>query len=194
VDEQPPAAHALVLAAGEARRFGAPKQLIRVRGRPLLHQVVSRAVEVAGHDVTVVLGAYADTLAPLLRHSPVSVVVNRDWREGIASSIRTGLAHLPPACSGVLVILADQALVGAEDLRRLLEVWRRQPHCIVAAQYDATTGPPAIFPREDFPSLSALRGDQGARTLLRGGSPRIVRVPVPTAAIDIDTPEDLLRL
>ncbi len=194
MDPQPASAHALVLAAGEASRFGSPKQLVRVQGRPLLHRVVSQAVEVAGHDVTVVLGAYAEELAPLLRHSPVSVVVNRDWREGIASSIRTGLAHLPPSCSGLLLMLADQALVGAGDLRRLLEAWRRQLDCIVAAQYEATTGPPAIFPREDFPALTALRGDQGARALLRGRSPRVMRVPMPTAAVDIDTPEDLLRL
>ena len=78
------------------RRDSAPtKQLVRVNGRPLMHTVVSRAVELAGHSVTVVLGANAGELAPLLKHSPASVAVNRDWAEGIASSIREGLAHAP---------------------------------------------------------------------------------------------------
>jgi molybdenum cofactor cytidylyltransferase len=189
-----PALHALVLAAGESRRFGSPKQLVRLQGRPLLHLAVSRATEVAGQAVTVVLGAHAAQLAPLLRHSTATVVVNRDWTEGIASSIRAGLAHVPASCDGVLLMLADQAAVTAEDLRRLIGAWRRQSTCIAAAQYEMTTGVPAVFPRADFPTLMALRGDQGARALLRHPHDRIIRVPMAAAAIDIDTPEDLLHL
>jgi len=186
--------HAIVLAAGASRRFGSPKQLVRLNGRPLLHLAVSRAVEVAGQSVTVVLGANAAELAPLLRHSPASVVINRDWAEGMASSLRTGMARIPAAAEAALLLLADQPAVSTEDLRRLVATWRRQPHCIVAAQYAGTTGVPAIFPREDFAALGALRGEAGARTLLRRGGERIVRVPLPGAAIDIDTPEDLLNL
>src|SRR3954470_2064953 len=87
--------HVVVLAAGASTRFGSAKQLVRVNGRPLMHTVVSRAVELAGQSVTVVLGANAGELAPLLKHSPASVAVNRDWAEGIASSIREGLRHAP---------------------------------------------------------------------------------------------------
>ena len=109
----------MVLAAGASTRFGSTKQLVRVNGRPLMHTVVSRAVELAGHSVTVVLGANAAELAPLLRHSPAGIAVNRDWAEGIASSIREGIAHAPPTADGVLIVLADQAAVTTEDLRRL---------------------------------------------------------------------------
>jgi molybdenum cofactor cytidylyltransferase len=193
-EEPSPTLHALVLAAGGSRRFGSPKQLVRLRGRPLLHLAVSRAVEVAGHAVTVVLGAHATELAPLLRHSPASFVINRDWREGIASSIRAGIARVPASCDGVLVTLADQAAVTAQDLMRLVSAWRRQPGYIVAAQYEGTSGVPVIFPRVDFAALSGLRGDQGARLLLQRTAARTVRVALPSAAIDIDTPEDLLRL
>ena len=87
--------HVVVLAAGASTRFGSAKQLIRVNGRPLMLSAVSRAVELAGHSVTVVLGSQAAELAPLLRHSPASVAINREWSEGIASSIRAGLAHTP---------------------------------------------------------------------------------------------------
>src|SRR5258708_10445122 len=130
-----PTLHAIVLAAGSSSRFGSPKQLVRVHGRPLLHLAVARAVEVAGHAVTVVLGAHAGELAPLLRHSPAALVVNRDWSEGIASSIRAGIARLPATCDGALLVLADQPAVTAEDLKRLIGAWRRQPSYIVAAQY-----------------------------------------------------------
>jgi len=189
-----PTLHAVVLAAGGSARFGSPKQLVRVQGRPLLHLAVARAVEIAGHAVTVVLGAHAMELAPLLRHSPATVVVNRDWAEGMASSIRIGIARLPPTCEGALLMLADQAAVTAEDLKRLVGAWYGQPSNIAAAQYEATSGVPAIFPRGDFASLTALRGDQGARSLLRRNTDRVTRVPMAAAAIDIDTPEDLLRL
>jgi molybdenum cofactor cytidylyltransferase len=91
-------------------------------------------------------------------------------------------------------MLADQAAVTAEDLRRLVLTWRRQPEYIAAARYGVTTGVPAIFPRSSFPDLGSLRGDVGARLLLQRNPDRVVRVPMASAAIDIDTPEDLLAL
>ena len=186
--------HAIVLAGGASTRFGSPKQLVRIAGRPLMHTIVARAVDVVGSSVAVVLGARAAELAPLLRHSPSTVVINREWREGLASSIRAGVARLPSSCNAVLLLLGDQAAVTAEDLRRLASAWRRQPEHIAAACYGATTGVPAIFPRSAFSDLSALRGDTGARLLLQRNADRVVRVPMASAAIDIDTPEDLLAL
>jgi molybdenum cofactor cytidylyltransferase len=144
--------------------------------------------------VIVVLGAHAAQLAPLLKHSPGSVVVNQEWREGLGSSIRAAVARLPASCSGVLLLLADQAAVTADDLRRLAGTWRRQPHYIAAALYGGTCGAPAIFPRTSFRELAELRGDSGARALLRRNADRVVRVVMPSAAVDIDTPEDLLAL
>ncbi len=186
--------HAVVLAAGASTRFGSPKQLIRVAGRPLLHTAVTRAAEVTGNALIVVLGAGAAELAPLLKHSPGSVIVNHQWREGLASSIRAGLARLPASCGAVMLLLADQAAVTADDLRRLAGSWRRQPQYPAAALYEGTVGVPAIFPRSVFRDLARLRGDEGARSLLRRSFDHIVRVPMPSAALDIDRPEDLLAL
>ena len=186
--------HAIVLAAGASTRFGSPKQLVRVAGRPLLHSALARAADVAGSAVSVVLGAHAAELTPLLTHSQALIVINRDWREGIASSIRAGVSRLPPSCNAVLLMLADQAAVTAEDLKRLVSAWRRQPDYIVAARYGMTTGVPAVFPRSVFADLAALRGDTGARALLQRNPDRVVRVPMASAAIDIDTPEDLLKI
>ena len=186
--------HVVVLAAGASTRFGSTKQLVRVNGRPLMHTIVSRAVELAGHSVTVVLGANAGELAPLLKHSPASVAVNRDWSEGIASSIREGLKHLPTTADGVLIALADQAAVTTDDLRRLTGAWRRNTGSIAVAQYGGTIGVPAIFPRWCFRELNELRGDRGAQVLLQRHTDRLVRLPMPSAELDIDRPEDLLAL
>jgi molybdenum cofactor cytidylyltransferase len=91
-------------------------------------------------------------------------------------------------------VLADQAAVTSDDLKRLAGSWRRRPQCIVAALYAGTTGVPAIFPRSSFTDLAALRGDRGAQSLLRRSADHLVRVPKPAAELDLDTPEDLLAL
>jgi molybdenum cofactor cytidylyltransferase len=186
--------HAIVLAAGASTRFGSAKQLVRIGDRPLLSLVAGRAAEVVGQALLIVLGAQAAELAPLLKHSPGSTVVNRDWREGLASSIRTGIARLPPSCAGVMLVLADQACVTADDLRRLAGAWRRQPLGVAAAQFAGTVGAPAIFPRHLFSELSELRGDSGARVLLKRHADSLVKVPMTSAAFDLDTPDDLLEL
>ena len=92
--------HAVILAAGASTRFGSPKQLVRIGGSPVLHQMISNAAFVAGRSVTVVIGAHAREIAPALRQSAASVVVNRDWAEGLASSIRVAVESAPPAATG----------------------------------------------------------------------------------------------
>src|SRR5690349_22632175 len=159
-----------------------------------MHTVVSRAVELEAPSVPVVLGANAGELAQLLKHTPASVAVNRDWAEGIASSIREGLRHAPSTADAVLIALADQAAVTTDDLRRLAGAWRRNPTAIVAAQYAGTLGVPAIFPRWCFRELNELRGDRGAQSLLQRHIDRVVRLAMPSAELDIDRPEDLLAL
>ncbi len=138
------------------------------------------------------LGARAAELAPLLTHTPASIVINRDWREGIGGSIRAGVAKLPASCAGVMLVLADQAAVTTQDLQRLSSAWKRQPGYVAAASYSGAVGVPAIFPRSRFNELAELRGDIGARMLLQRNPDRVIRVPMESAALDIDTPEDLL--
>lgn len=186
--------HVLVLAAGASTRLGQPKQLVKLGGRPALHIVVSNAVAVAGNAVTVVLGAQAREMTHLLAHSPASVVVNRHWQEGMGSSLRFGIAALPPACDAVLVLLGDQVGVTADDLKRLASAWRGEESMIAASVYDQHVGVPAIFPRLCFSELAELRGDHGARGVLERNNYRLVRVPMVNAAIDLDTPRDLAAL
>jgi molybdenum cofactor cytidylyltransferase len=194
-----PSLHVVILAAGGSSRFGSPKQLIRYEGHSLLQRSLHVASEVAGPAVTVVLGAHAADIIATLPTSGLTLIVNRDWAEGIASSIRSGISRLPGACDGALLLLADQPLVQPEGLSRLAAQWRREPRTIVASRYgnaalSGVTGVPAVFPRWCFPDLLALRGDQGARALFHRYAEHVRRIELPEAAVDIDRPEDLLEL
>jgi len=186
--------HAVVLAAGASRRFGSPKQLVRYDGRPLLARVIALANELLGPAVTVVLGAYAAEITASIPLGSSNILINRDWSEGIASSIRTAVLRLPGSCDGVLMLLADQPLVAAETLNRLAAAWRSRPLQLVASRYGSVTGVPAIFPRWCFSDLMALRGDQGARVVIRRYADDVIALAHPDAAVDIDYPEDLLEL
>jgi molybdenum cofactor cytidylyltransferase len=183
--------HVLVLAAGGSSRLGQPKQLVRIHGRPLVHLVVDRAVSLAGHAVTVVLGAHAKEVVPCLRASSASIVINREWEQGIASSIRAGVASLGPGCKAVMILLGDQLAVTADDLKRLASVWGGENKTIATAVYNGTFGVPAIFPEWCFSELMQLRGDTGAKMVLQRHRDRLLHVQMPNAAIDLDTPEDL---
>jgi molybdenum cofactor cytidylyltransferase len=186
--------HIVVLAAGGSSRLGQPKQLVSLGGRPALHIVVTTAMAIAGQAVTVVVGAHARDLTHLLAHTSASVIVNRHWEEGMASSLRAGVNSLPATCDAVLVLLGDQVMVTSDDLRRLVSAWRAAGEGVATATYERHVGVPAIFPRHCFADLLALRGDQGARSVIERNHDRLTRVPMSNAAVDLDTPEQLLAL
>lgn len=181
----------VLLAAGASRRFGSPKQLARVGGQTLLRRMAGIALASRPAGCVVVLGARAGRLRRELAGLNVRVVVNGRWREGLSRSLAAGVAALPADARAVLVLLADQAAINAADLERLCECWRRAPRRIFAARTDGGLGPPAILPRSAFPELRRLRGDRGARELLRDPRRRAVGIELPGADLDIDRRSDL---
>jgi CTP:molybdopterin cytidylyltransferase MocA len=181
----------IVLAAGPSTRFGTPGQLARVADAPMLRLVLSRALALAGQSVVVVLGAHAGDMATALGRAPVTVVLDRLWSEGLSSSIRAAIERVPGSCAGALLLPADQVAVTTADLQRLADAWRRNRQSIVAAQHAGGYALPAIFPRSQFPALRALRGDDGPQALLRSGAGRLLSVPMASAALDFNTPDDL---
>lgn len=186
----------ILLAAGGSRRLGASKQLIRYRTRPLLaHALAAARGALPRAPLIVVVGSEALRLKLVLRRArcDARIVANPRWREGMATSLRSGLAAVPRTARAALVLLADQPRVDAAAIARLVGAWRRRPGVPAAARYDERIGVPAVLPRRHWSALKELDGDQGARELLRG-APSITLVEMPEAALDIDTPADLLEL
>jgi molybdenum cofactor cytidylyltransferase len=110
----------------------------------------------------------------------------------MATSLRAGLAAVPRGAQAALVLLVDQPRVDAAALRHLVAAWLRRPGLPAAARYAGRMGVPAVLPRRYWRALRALDGDEGARFLLRDA--RVTSVDMPEAALDVDTPADLLAL
>jgi molybdenum cofactor cytidylyltransferase len=186
----------VILAAGESTRMGTPKQLLLVDGQPLLLRVVAAALASPAWPVVVVLGAHAEKIRPLLARQPVLLADNPAWPEGMASSLRVGVATLQQfsrQLDAALVALCDQPAFSADTIRQLVGAQRRTGRSIVAARYAGRHGAPALFLRENFSALTALTGEEGARALLNGDPARVAAVDLPALALDLDTPEDVAR-
>lgn len=186
---------AVVLAAGASTRMGRPKLTLPVGGVPMLRRVVAAALASRCREVLVVLGSHADIYRPLLEGMDVRVVENPDPVEGMGSSIRTGVAALSPEADGVVILLADQPLVTADVLDRLIAAAVAGGHHIVASSYRGTVGPPAYFHRALFLELLTLEGDRGARSVIERYPREGIALPVDEAVgVDVDALDDLAGL
>ena len=184
----------ILLAAGESKRLGRPKQLVTLDGKPLLRRMAEVALQVAPESPFVaVLGAVDEPCRLALEGLEVSIVNNPDWQSGMGGSIAVGLASLPQGeLTGVIVMLCDQPRVTSEHLQSVLSASSGKN--IVATRCDGHLGPPAWFSSEMFPDLLLLSGtQQGAKALIEK-EPSIAWIDFPEAAFDIDSPADLLKI
>lgn len=178
---------AVVLAAGAGRRMGGPKALLRLGGETLLRRAVRAGLEAGCSPVVAVIGAWDSGLDGL----EVRTVSNPGAQEGMASSIRLGIAALTPEVEGAVLLTVDQPAVDAALLQDLLALAATNPERPAACAYAGTLGIPAVLPRRFFPELLALRGDRGAKALLL--REQAAALPFPAGADDLDTPGDLRR-
>jgi len=188
-----PGCGAVLLAAGASSRLGQPKQLVRIEGEPLLRRAVRMACEAGCDPVAVVLGYEAEWMRGALDGLAAMPVVNEEWREGIGSSLRFGVAALIglDACPGnILVLVCDQVALSAELLRGLLRI-HGSDGSITATRYGGRLGVPAVFSSDFFPELLAVAGDRGAREILERHARQVRAVDFPGGELDLDTPEQL---
>lgn len=186
----------LLLAAGSSSRLGRSKQLVRFEGQSLLRRAAQAAVGSGCSPVVVVLGAQAEAHLPELEGLPVQVVLNPHWAQGMGSSLRCGMEALSqaPGVEAVVVAVCDQPHVRAEHLAALVQAWRTHGQPMVAAEYAGTVGVPALFHRSLFAELATLPPQAGAKAVLQRQPAKVEVLPLPEAAVDVDTPEDAQRL
>ncbi len=183
----------VILAAGQSHRFGAgdAKLLLPVAGKSLVQHAIDAAAQSLVSSCTLVVGAHAEEILRSIDSRRCAVVDNEDWREGIASSLRAGLAqHLDDdAC---IFMVADQPFVTTADLDHLIRCYMERRTSMVALRSNDVWGSPMLFPQSDFLALRALRGDTGAKRYALRHAARIefVEAAQSQAFTDIDTPQD----
>jgi len=187
---------ALILAGGASRRMGAANKLLApLAGEALVRHAVREALASACDEVLVVLGHDADAVRQALADLPVRFVVGTDYAEGMGASLRAGAAVVPDDAS-VIVCLGDMPAVRAWVLDALIAAYRTNGQALACQPVHAgRPGNPVLWDASCLPALRALRGDAGARAILRELGEGLCLVPVdcPGVLDDIDTPEDLLR-
>ncbi|MFF0861759.1 NTP transferase domain-containing protein [Nonomuraea sp. NPDC003560] len=174
----------LLLAAGEGARLGTPKALVEFGGERLVDRGVRLLAEGGCRPVVVVLGA-----ATVQVRGAVSVR-NPDWRTGMGSSLRAGLAALPPEATAVVVALVDQPLVRAGAVRALAASGAG----LAVATYGGRRANPVLIAREHFAGVAELAvGDVGARAFMKAHPGLVTEVACDEHGdpADIDTPQDL---
>ena len=182
--------HGILLAAGAGTRMGRPKALVRDdAGEPWLVRGV-RALREGGCDaVTVVLGASADEAKGLLAGADAQVVLAEDWAEGMAASLRAGLASLAGTdAEAAVVSLVDLPDVGADVVRRVTDLGT--DHATLArASYDGVPGHPVLIGRDHWHGvLETATGDRGARDYLATHAVFLVECADLATGEDRDTP------
>jgi molybdenum cofactor cytidylyltransferase len=186
----------IVLAAGRSSRMGAHKLLLPLDGAPVIVYSVRQALASGLRPVIVVVGHASEQLRDSLAHLSVTIALNAQYHEGIASSVRAGVAALDASVTGAVITLGDQPLLPAAHLAALAAQGHATGAAIVATRFAGHTGNPIYFGREVFHDLARLSGDHGARGLLAGGQHAVVYLPLEDAdaALDIDTPADFERV
>jgi molybdenum cofactor cytidylyltransferase len=186
----------VILAAGSSSRLGRPKQLLPLGGRPVLAHTLANASAAALDAIIVVLGHEAATIQEQVDLSGALIVINEAYREGQSTSLRAGLAALPPNTDAALFILGDQPLLGPAILDALIAARRSSAAPIVMPTYAGQRGNPVLIASALFPELATVTGDQGARGIIRAHAAEVQEVPItgdpPTD--DLDTQEDYDRL
>jgi molybdenum cofactor cytidylyltransferase len=185
---------ALVLAAGEGKRFGGTKQLEIARGKPLVQHAIDAASEAGVDEIVVVLGHDALRVRDALDLSQgARIVVNERYAQGQSTSLAAGLRVLDPASGAAIVLLADQPGIQARHVRSLMTAFGDDRPEIVRLRFRDGPGP-AILARSVWDEAIAITGDTGARALFDARPERARWLPVDEdAPVDVDRRADLER-
>jgi molybdenum cofactor cytidylyltransferase len=183
----------VVLAAGMSSRLGSPKQLLAYQGKSLLQHAVDTALQTTMRPVVVVVGANSDTVKKEIEEMKVEVADNSAWQEGMASSLRCGLATVQKIngdVDGIIFMVCDQPYVSDSLLNDLINKQRETGKLIVTSNYGEAIGPPVLFYKTIFQELLQLKGEAGARKIIQQHGDEVADVLFPKGSIDIDTPAD----
>ena len=181
----------LILAAGESKRMGTPKQLLKWKNTTLL----SNSIEVT-KDIS--LGANFEKINASINHYPIHILKNKSWKKGLGNSIAFGINHIKeshPNTEAVLILLGDQPLITSVYLNLMISEFEKEKNLIIASSYkDGKKGVPVLFDNFYFKELAQLSNDQGAKLLIKKYDDKVVSLNAEAMVSDIDSIEDYNNL
>lgn len=183
----------VVLAAGSSTRMGKNKLLFDLDGEPVVRRAVRQAAAAGLDPIIAVLGYEAELVKRALDglDPPCHIVLNPDYKRGINSSLKTGIAALPPTAVAAVVMLADMPLVTTEMIATLVTRYRASEAPLVISDYDGVNAPPMLYDRVLFEELRVMEGEGCGRQVVRRHQTSAVVVAWPvTALTDLDVPGD----
>jgi molybdenum cofactor cytidylyltransferase len=186
---------AILLAAGESKRMGQPKQLLLIDGQPILVRSLGNLMASQVDEVILVLGHHADLiLAEVQRYLQrgFKVVLNPYYREGMSRSLQEGLRQVHKNSEAVLIALADQPFVEIQSLNKIIQAYHHTPYGIIVPTYRGRRGNPVLLSLKYRQEMESLTGDVGCREILKRYQEDVLEVEVDSPGIlkDIDTPTD----
>ena len=185
----------VLLAAGTSSRMGCNKLLFDLGGESVLRGAVRRALGGGLQPLLVVLGHQAELARQELAGLPCQAVINPDYDQGITSSLKAGIAALPPETGAAMVLLADMPLVSAEMIAGLVARYRSTRAPLVISDYEGVNAPPMLYDRGLFGELQAMTGGGCGRQVVKRhrGEAQVLSWPASSLA-DLDVPEDYARM
>ncbi|MCA6432021.1 MAG: nucleotidyltransferase family protein [Cytophagales bacterium] len=186
----------LLLAACSSSRLGRSKQLVSIKGQPLLLKSMNAAIESGIENIIVVLGANEQEHYQVIKDAGVQVVVNTAWKKGMGNSLKVGLFYLlqqTPKAEAVITMVCDQPLITSDQLKKLIAEYESSRSAIVASFYQGVAGVPVLFDRTLFSELLSMSDEAGAKKILQEHPHLVKTVPFPGGEIDIDTEDDLRK-
>lgn len=186
----------VILAAGSSARLGFPKQTLTFHNKSLLQNTIDEAIKTTITNIVVVLGAKDESIRKEINFKRTEIVVNNDWKDGLASSVICGLHYLQhnnPKLQFVIFLVCDQPFLKADIIQSIIEAYTLSEFALVASTYAGISGTPALFDKKFFPEISELKGDVGAMKIIRKNPDQTFAIPFDQGIIDIDTPEDLQK-
>lgn len=174
-----------VLAAGESKRFGSPKQLSKFKEKSLLQATLDNLPQC--DEVCLILGAYKDDIEKSLDLGGLTILENNDYKNGLSTSVKIAMDYAQEKNHDLLITLGDLPLVTKENYQDLMDQMTTEP---VFSGFKDTHGPPVVIPKERMVFSKYLDGDKGLKNLYMDYEV----LPMPAAGFDIDTLEDLNKI
>ncbi len=181
----------IILAAGESKRLGRPKQTLSYNGDFLINHAIQAALHTKPALSRVVLGANASNISQvLIPKRSLDIVICENWKSGMGATIHCGMAQLPDHIQQVILMVGDQPFVDTQVLLNILELASTSQKQLIGCAYGNDVGVPALFGKSYFSSLRKLQGKGGAKKILKSHRSDLITLPFPKGIVDVDTMDD----